>query len=46
MATIETEKIDHKITTLKNGQIQALQLILGIQRRVQEIETQLGMDTD
>ena len=39
----ETQKIEEKITSLKNGQLETLQLILGIQRRVQELEVQLGV---
>ena len=38
----ETEKVDEKIEQLKQAQLMSLQLVLEIQRRVQEIEIQLG----
>lgn len=37
----ETAKIDEKIVQLKEGQIYSLQMILALQRRVQETETQI-----
>ena len=38
----ETAKIDEKINVLKQGQVASMQMILSLQRRVREIEVQLG----
>ena len=38
----ETAKIDEKINVLKQGQLGAMQMVLALQRRVREIEVQLG----
>lgn len=38
----ETQKIDDRIAELKDAQIYSLQMVLAIQRKVQEIETHVG----
>lgn len=40
----ETVKVDERIGQLKETQLLGLQLVLEIQRRVQEIEVQLGAE--
>ena len=42
----ETAKIDEKITQLKEGQLATMQLVLALQRRVREVEVQLGSHPD
>ena len=39
----ETEKVDQKIDLLKQSQLLSLQLVLEVQRRVQEVEVQVGL---
>ena len=41
-ARIETEKVDEKVKIIKDIQINAMQMILQLQRRTQELEVQLG----
>lgn len=38
----ETAKLDEKINLIKQGQLTSLQMVLSLQRRVREIEVQLG----
>ncbi len=38
----ETAKLDEKINSIKQGQLTSLQMVLSLQRRVREIEVQLG----
>lgn len=39
----ETQKVDQLINQMKQGQLYTLQMILALQRRVQELEVQLGL---
>ena len=43
---IETAKIDERIEQVKNAQIYSLQMILAIQRKIGELEIQLGVGTE
>ena len=42
----ETQKIDERVEKIKEAQLYSLQLILSIQRRVQELEVQLGLQQE
>ena len=44
MTRLETEQIEMKVGALRSGQVETLQVVLGIQRRVQELEVQLGVE--
>ncbi len=44
MTRLETEQIEMKVAALRSGQVETLQVVLGIQRRVQELEVQLGVE--
>lgn len=45
-ARAETHKVDERINEMKEGQLYTLQMILALQRRVQELEVQLGLSED
>lgn len=40
----ETLKIDERVEKIKEAQLYSLQMILSIQRRVHELEVQLGVE--
>ena len=40
----ETQKVDERIEQMKEAQLYTLQMILAMQRRVQELELQLGLE--
>lgn len=42
-ARTETQKVDERISQMREAQLYSLQMILALQRRVRELEVQLGL---